>query len=90
MAVVDHHAGRRAVDGNAKRQPSALSGAESPAILGDARRGRTLVARDGIDGSTIVPRSLLVAVGSTRDVAVDAISLNGFDLGFYRQLSVTE
>lgn len=41
--------------------------------------------RLSLTGSTIVPRSLLVAVGSARDVALDAISLDGFDLGFYRQ-----
>jgi hypothetical protein len=41
--------------------------------------------RLSLTGSTIVSRSLLVAVGSTRDVSVDAISLSGFDLGFYRQ-----
>ena len=41
--------------------------------------------RLSLTGSTIVPRSLVVAVGSTRDVAVDAIALSGFDLAFYRQ-----
>jgi hypothetical protein len=40
--------------------------------------------RLSLTGSTIVPRSLLIAVES-REVAVDAISLNGFDLSFYRQ-----
>jgi hypothetical protein len=37
----------------------------------------------------IVPRSLLVAIGSTRAVAVDAIGVSGanpFNLNFYRQL----
>jgi hypothetical protein len=38
-----------------------------------------------LTGSTIVPRSLMVAVGSASDLALDAISLDGFDLGFYRQ-----
>jgi hypothetical protein len=40
-------------------------------------------------GSGIVPRSLLVAVGSTREVAVDAIDVSGanpFNLNYYRLL----
>jgi hypothetical protein len=39
-----------------------------------------------LTGAGIVPRSLLVAVNATRDVAVDAIGVAGFDLNFYRQL----
>jgi hypothetical protein len=42
--------------------------------------------RVSVTGPTIVPRSLIVAVGSTSDLALDAISLEGFDLTFYRQL----
>ena len=38
-----------------------------------------------LTGSTIVPRSLVVSVRSTSDLAVDAISRTGFDLAFYRQ-----
>jgi hypothetical protein len=41
--------------------------------------------RVSVTGPTIVPRSLVVAVGSTSDLALDAISLEGFDLDFYRQ-----
>jgi len=43
-------------------------------------------ARLALSGSGIVPRSLMVAVASTRTVAVDAIGMAGFDLNFYRQL----
>jgi hypothetical protein len=43
-------------------------------------------ARLSFTGSGIVPRSLVVAVSSTRDVNVEAIGLAGFDLNFYRQL----
>jgi hypothetical protein len=42
-----------------------------------------------LSGSGIVPRSLLVGVGSTREVNVDAIGVSGanpFNLNFYRQL----
>jgi hypothetical protein len=41
--------------------------------------------RLSVTGSTIVPRSLVVAVGASSNLALDAISLNGFDLDFYRQ-----
>lgn len=41
--------------------------------------------RVSLTGSTIVPRSLMVAVRTTDDLALDAISLVGFDLPFYRQ-----
>ena len=41
--------------------------------------------RVSLTGPTIVPRSLVVAVGSTGDLVLDAITLDGFDLGFYRQ-----
>jgi hypothetical protein len=41
--------------------------------------------RVSLTGSSIVPRSLVVALGSTSDLALDAISLEGFDLAFYRQ-----
>ena len=41
--------------------------------------------RVSLTGPTIVPRSLVVAVGFTSDLMLDAISLDGFDLGFYRQ-----
>ena len=43
-------------------------------------------ARLLLTGAGIVPRSLLVAIGSTHDVNVEAISVAGFDLNFYRQL----
>jgi hypothetical protein len=39
-----------------------------------------------LTGAGIVPRSLFVAAGSSRNVTVDAIALAGFDLHFYRQL----
>ena len=41
--------------------------------------------RVSLTGASIVPRSLVVALGSTSDLALDAISLEGFDLAFYRQ-----
>jgi hypothetical protein len=41
--------------------------------------------RVSLTGDTIVPRSLVVAVASTSDLALDAISREGFDLDFYRQ-----
>lgn len=40
-----------------------------------------------LTGSGIVPRSVYVAAGSSRAVAVDAISTAGFDLNFYRQIA---
>lgn len=40
-----------------------------------------------LTGSSIVPRTVTVAVTTTRDVSVNAIALGGgFDLNFYRQL----
>lgn len=43
--------------------------------------------RLALTGSGIVPRTLSVATGTTRDVAFSAIALGGsFDLAFYRQL----
>jgi reprolysin-like metallo-peptidase family M12B len=39
-----------------------------------------------LTGSSIIPRSIVVAAGTSREVAVDAISTVGFDLNFYRQL----
>lgn len=39
-----------------------------------------------LTGAGIVPRSLLIASGTSRDVAVDAIGVAGFDLTFYRQM----
>ena len=41
--------------------------------------------RLSLTGPTIVPRSLVVSVGGASNLAVDAISLDGFDLRFYRQ-----
>lgn len=55
------------------------SGAFSYAMLPGAS------TRLSLTGSGIVPRSLMVAVGSSRDVNVDAIGVAGFDLNFYRQ-----
>ena len=43
-------------------------------------------ARLALSGGSIVPRSVWVAVGPTRHIAVDAIGTAGFDLNFYRQL----
>lgn len=43
--------------------------------------------RLSLSGSGIVPRSLMVAVGASRDVSVNAIATNGFDLNFYRELA---
>lgn len=43
-------------------------------------------ARLSLTGSGIVPRTLFVAATASRDVPVDAISVAGFDLNFYRQL----
>ena len=44
-------------------------------------------ARLTLTGGGILPRSLVLAVNATRDVAIDAISLTGgFDPAFYRQL----
>jgi hypothetical protein len=51
------------------------------AVAGVANGSR----RVSLTGPTIIPRSLVVAVGSTSDLALDAISLEGFDLDFYRQ-----
>jgi hypothetical protein len=51
-------------------------------VLADVTNGSR---RLSLTGTTIVPRSLVVAIGSTSSLAVDAISLDGFDLGFYRQ-----
>lgn len=40
-----------------------------------------------LSGASIVPRSLLVAANSSRDVSVNAIALTGrFDLTFYREM----
>lgn len=39
-----------------------------------------------LTGAGIVPRSLFIAAGSSRNLTVDAIALAGFDLNFYRQL----
>jgi len=38
-----------------------------------------------LTGSSIVPRTLMVAASASRAVALDAIALSGFDLTFYRQ-----
>jgi hypothetical protein len=46
----------------------------------------TTNARLDLSASGIVPRSLLVAIGSTRDVAIDAIGTAGFDLNSYRAM----
>jgi hypothetical protein len=43
-------------------------------------------SRLSLAGSGIVPRSVVLAIASTRDVAVDAIGVAGFDLNFYRSL----
>jgi hypothetical protein len=51
-------------------------------VLSDVANGWR---RLSLTGSTIVPRSLVVAIGSASNVAVDAITLDGFDLQFYRQ-----
>jgi len=42
--------------------------------------------RLNLTGSGIVPRSVMVAVGATREVSVDAIAAGSVDLLFYRQL----
>lgn len=41
--------------------------------------------RLSLTGAGIVPRSVMLAVGATRDVRVDAIETSAVDLNFYRQ-----
>lgn len=67
------------VDLSGQSTQTDTSGAFSYAMLPGAS------TRLSLTGSGIVPRSLMVAVGSSRDVNVDAIGVAGFDLNFYRQ-----
>jgi len=45
------------------------------------------VSRLSLTGDAILPRSLVVAVSATRDLAVNAIASAGFDLAYYRAIA---